>query len=144
MCKITPLSNDSLHMYPIFKKLSISTLIALSCNISAEEPYKVGIIDVYTNTPLPSIGLPINMVPSSIQTVNGQQISEQAGVSVADYMVNNLQGVTVNEVGGNPYQLEINFRGYNATPISGNPQGLSVYVVQNLTSIFNFTTVKTP
>ena len=115
-------------MYPIFKKLSISTLIALSCNISAEEPYKVGTIDVYTNTPLPSIGLPINMVPSSIQTVNGQQINQQAGVSVADYMVNNLQGVTVNEVGGNPYQLEINFRGYNATPISGNPQGLSVYV----------------
>ena len=115
-------------MYPIFKKLSISALIALSCNISAEEPYKVGTIDVYTNTPLPSIGLPINMVPSSIQTVNGQEINQQAGVSVADYMVNNLQGVTVNEVGGNPYQLEINFRGYNATPISGNPQGLSVYV----------------
>ena len=115
-------------MYPIFKKLSISALIALSCNISAEEPYKIGTVDVYTATPLPSIGLPIDMVPSSIQTVNGQQISEQAGVSVADYMVNNLQGVTVNEVGGNPYQLEINFRGYNATPISGNPQGLSVYV----------------
>jgi len=115
-------------MYPIIKKLSISTLIALSCNISAEETYKIGTIDVYTMTPLPSIGLPIDMVPSSIQTVNGQQISEQAGVSVADYMVNNLQGVTVNEVGGNPYQLEINFRGYNATPIAGNPQGLSVYV----------------
>ncbi len=128
MCKLTPLSNDLLHMYPIFKKLSISALIALSCNISAEEPYKIGTVDVYTATPLPSIGLPIDMVPSSIQTVNGQQISEQAGVSVADYMVNNLQGVTVNEVGGNPYQLEINFRGYNATPISGNPQGLSVYV----------------
>jgi outer membrane receptor protein involved in Fe transport len=112
----------------MLKKLSASILLALSYNISADEPYKIGIIDVYTNTPLPSIGLPINMVPSSIQTVNGQEINQQAGVSVADYMVNNLQGVTVNEVGGNPYQLEINFRGYNATPISGNPQGLSVYV----------------
>ena len=112
----------------MLKKLSASILVALSYNISADDPYKIGIIDVYTNTPLPSIGLPINMVPSSIQTVNGQEINQQAGVSVADYMVNNLQGVTVNEVGGNPYQLEINFRGYNATPISGNPQGLSVYV----------------
>ena len=112
----------------MLKKLSASILLALSYNISADEPYKIGIVDVYTNTPLPSIGLPINMVPSSIQTVNGQEINQQAGVSVADYMVNNLQGVTVNEVGGNPYQLEINFRGYNATPISGNPQGLSVYV----------------
>ena len=49
-------------------------------------------------------------------------------MSIADYMVNNLEGVTVNEVGGNPYQLEINYRGYNATPIMGNPQGLSIYV----------------
>ena len=49
-------------------------------------------------------------------------------MSIADYMVNNLEGVTVNEVGGNPYQLEINYRGYNATPILGNPQGLSIYV----------------
>ncbi|MEL0055612.1 MAG: TonB-dependent receptor [Methylophilaceae bacterium] len=102
------------------------TLIGLP--IYAEESLTTGTIDIYTGTPLPSIGLPSDMVPSSIQTVKSKQISEQPGVSIADYMTNNLQGVTVNEIGGNPYQTEIFFRGYNATPISGNPQGLSVYV----------------
>ena len=102
------------------------TLIGLP--VYAEESLTTGTIDIYTGTPLPSIGLPSDMVPSSIQTVKSKEISEQPGVSIADYMTNNLQGVTVNEIGGNPYQTEIFFRGYNATPISGNPQGLSVYV----------------
>ena len=68
------------------------------------------------------------MVPANIQTINSNELDAQSGVSIADFMVNNLQGVTVNEIGGNPFQLELNFRGYNATPISGNPQGLSVYI----------------
>ena len=75
-----------------------------------------------------AIGLPKNMVPANIQTVKSSELEAQSGVSIADFMVNNLQGVTVNEVGGNPFQLELNFRGYNATPIAGNPQGLSVYI----------------
>jgi len=94
----------------------------------AEESITLDKIDVYTTTPLPSIGLPMDMVPANIQIVNQKDISEQSGVSIADYIVNNLQGVTVNEIAGNPYQLEINYHGYNATPIAGNPQGLSVYV----------------
>ena len=109
------------------------SLIAITClllptGVIAGESVKIDSIEVYSPTALPSIGLPVNDVPYAVQTVTGEEIREQPGVSIADYMVNNLEGVTVNEVGGNPYQLEINYRGYNATPIMGNPQGLSIYV----------------
>ena len=116
------------------KKISKSTgLIAITCSLFATgviagETVKVDSIEVYSPTALPSIGLPVKDVPYAIQTVTGEEIREQPGVSIADYMVNNLEGVTVNEVGGNPYQLEINYRGYNGTPLVGNPQGLSIYV----------------
>ena len=113
-------------------KLSLSLAGTLALSIShfafSDESITTGRIEVYSATPLPSIGLPMDMVPSSIQTVSQKQLSQQNGVSIADYMVNNLEGVTVNEIAGNPFQLEINYRGYNATPIAGNPQGLSVYV----------------
>jgi outer membrane receptor protein involved in Fe transport len=116
------------------KKISKSTgLIAITCSLFATgviagETVKVDSIEVYSPTALPSIGLPVKDVPYAIQTATGEEIREQPGVSIADYMVNNLEGVTVNEVGGNPYQLEINYRGYNGTPLVGNPQGLSIYV----------------
>ena len=108
--------------------LLLATVIFVSQSLFSEESITTGTIDVYSSSPLPSIGLPKNMVPANIQTINSNELDAQSGVSIADFMVNNLQGVTVNEVGGNPFQLELNFRGYNATPISGNPQGLSVYI----------------
>ena len=93
------------------------TSLLLPTGVIAGESVKVDSIEVYSPTSLPSIGLPIKDVPFAVQTATGEEIREQPGVSIADYMVNNLEGVTVNEVGGNPYQLEINYRGYNATPL---------------------------
>jgi len=110
------------------RSLIAITSLLLPTGVIAGESVKIDSIEVYSPTALPSIGLPVNDVPYAVQTVTGEEIREQPGVSIADYMVNNLEGVTVNEVGGNPYQLEINYRGYNATPIMGNPQGLSIYV----------------
>ena len=104
------------------------SLVFVSNLLFAEEKLTLDSIDVFSSTPLPSIGLPKNMVPANIQTIKGSELDKQSGATIADYMVNNLQGVTVNEIGGNPFQLELNFRGYNATPIAGNPQGLSVYI----------------
>ena len=108
--------------------LKLISLFFVSTLIFAEEELTLDSIDVFSSSPLPSIGLPKNMVPSNIQTIKGSELDKQSGATIADYMVNNLQGVTVNEIGGNPFQLELNFRGYNATPIAGNPQGLSVYI----------------
>ena len=120
--------NMNMKMINKFSGILLVFMILPYTALAADDEIRTGTIDVYSSSPLPSIGLPKNMVPANIQTINSEQLNTQAGVSVADYMVNNLQGVTVNEVGGNPFQLELNFRGYNATPISGNPQGLSVYI----------------
>ena len=81
------------------------TSMLLPPAVIAGETVKVDSIDVYSPTSLPTIGLPIKDVPFAVQTATGEEIRQQPGVSIADYMVNNLEGVTVNEVGGNPYQL---------------------------------------
>ena len=39
-----------------------------------------------------------------------------------------MNGVHVNEVQGNPFQPDVNYRGYTASPLLGTPQGLSVYM----------------
>ena len=113
-------------------KLKISALVALalasSASLGAAEKMSTSTINVYSASPLPSIGLPLNVVPANIQIVKSKDLNNQAGVSIADYMNNNMQGVSIAEMGGNPYQLEVNFRGYSASPLLGNAQGISVYV----------------
>ncbi|MCM3881123.1 MAG: TonB-dependent receptor, partial [Vicinamibacterales bacterium] len=39
-----------------------------------------------------------------------------------------MNGVHVNEVQNNPFQPDVNYRGYTASPLLGTPQGLSVYM----------------
>jgi outer membrane receptor protein involved in Fe transport len=67
-------------------------------------------------------------VPGSITVIQPQDVQQQSGVSLADYLNNNVQGISFNEVGGNPWQPEVFYRGYSAGSIAGNPQGLSIYV----------------
>jgi len=133
MRQITNLINDKVKVIKMRKGSKTAGVIAISSMllptvVMAGETVRIDSIDVYSPTSLPTIGLPIKDVPFAVQTATGEEVRQQPGVSIADYMVNNLEGVTVNEVGGNPYQLELNYRGYNATPIMGNPQGLSIYV----------------
>jgi outer membrane receptor protein involved in Fe transport len=113
-------------------KLKLSAIVALalasSASLGAAEKLTTSTINVYSATPLPSIGLPLNIIPANIQIATPKAINAQAGVSLADYMSNNLQGVSVTEMGGNPWQPDINFRGYSASPLLGMPQGMSTYV----------------
>ena len=113
-------------------KLKLSAIVALalasSASLVAAEKMTTGTINVFSVTPLPSIGLPLNMIPANIQIVDPKGVANQTGVSIADYMQNNMLGVTVSEMGGNPWQPEINFRGYSSSPLLGNSQGLSTYI----------------
>ena len=99
-----------------------------SAPLGAAEKITTGTINVYSATPLPSIGLPLDIIPANIQVVKSNQLNNQAGVSLADYMSNNLQGVNISQTQGNPFQPDISFRGFTASPLLGQPQGMSVYV----------------
>jgi outer membrane receptor protein involved in Fe transport len=113
-------------------KLKLSRIIALallgSVSLDAAEKLTTGTINVISATPLPSIGLPLDIVPANIQVVKGSQINTQNGVSLADYISNNLQSVNINQTQGNPFQPDISFRGFTASPLLGQPQGMSVFV----------------
>ena len=113
-------------------KLKLSAIVALalvsSASLGAAEKLSTSTINVYSATPLPSIGLPIDIIPANIQVIDRGSLKNQSSVTIADFAANNLQGVTINETQGNPFQPDISFRGYSASPLDGNPQGLSVYL----------------
>jgi outer membrane receptor protein involved in Fe transport len=108
-------------------KLSLAVLSALAYSAHAED-LETSKINVYSPAPLPSIGLDQSIVPGSIQVIKPEDVQQQSGVSLADYLNNNTQGISFNEVGGNSWQPEVFYRGYSAGSIAGNPQGLSIYV----------------
>jgi len=84
-------------------------------------------VEVIATTPLPGLGVPIDQVPSNVQTLTDQSIENRQSVNVTDLITRTLPSVNVNEITGNPFQADVNYRGFQVSPLLGTPQGLSVF-----------------
>jgi len=92
------------------------------------EALETSTIEVVGTTPLPSVGTPINQVPSNVQTGSAKSIEQQQSIDLSEYLDNNLGSVNTSNTVANPYQADVQFRGFTASPLLGTPQGLSVYM----------------
>jgi outer membrane receptor protein involved in Fe transport len=96
---------------------------------AAEEvPPRMQTVDVVGALPLPGLGLPRERIPSNVQTLDSAAATGPDSVNLPDALNRHLGSVFVNEIQGNPFQPDINFRGFSASPLLGTPQGLSVYL----------------
>lgn len=77
--------------------------------------------------PMPGLDITRDQVPANVQSATQQQIKDSRALNLGDYMNTQLQGVSVNDYAGNPFQLDVNYRGFTASPQIGTPQGLSVF-----------------
>jgi outer membrane cobalamin receptor len=63
-----------------------------------------------------------------VQVTFAQDLKNTGAVDLSAFMNARLNSVHVNELQGNPFQPDVNYRGYTASPLLGTPQGLSVYI----------------
>lgn len=78
--------------------------------------------------PIPGLQLTREMIPGNTQSVTGLEIRKSQAVSLNEFLNSNLQSVNVNDYQGNPFQMDVTFRGFSASPQLGTPQGLSVFL----------------
>lgn len=84
-------------------------------------------IEVFATTPLSSSGMDPDKVPAAVTTVRANDIQRTDSLNITDALVQRVPGVIINEVAGNPFQPDVQFRGFTASPVAGTPQGLAVY-----------------
>ncbi len=82
---------------------------------------------VYPTTPVSGSGMDIEKIPASVNIVDANQIDRVRSANIADALQQYVPGIVVNEVTGNPFQPNVQFRGFVASPVAGTPQGLAVY-----------------
>jgi outer membrane receptor protein involved in Fe transport len=98
-----------------------------AANGQTTPPQELPPVEVIGTTPLPGLGTPLRDVPANVQTFGGKDIAKQRQSNLAEFLENNPTSVNVNAAQGNPYQLDVNFRGFTASPLLGVPQGMSVF-----------------
>jgi len=84
--------------------------------------------EIIATTPLPELGTPLSQVPANVQTVTSRDIDLQRTLDISDVLNQNLGSVSITDTQGSPFQPDVNFRGFTASPVLGTPQGLSVFV----------------
>ncbi len=85
-------------------------------------------VTVVGSTPLPGLGVPRNQLPSAVFAAGAAELARSQASTLGEFLDRSLASVHLNEMQGNPFQADVNFRGYTASPLLGTPQGLSVYL----------------
>src|SRR5262245_57226472 len=84
-------------------------------------------VEVVAPTPLPGLGVPRDKVPANVQSGDAQDLRNPGTMTLQDLMERTFDSVNINQSQGNPYQPDINFRGFTASPLLGTAPGLSVF-----------------
>ncbi|ASP47237.1 TonB-dependent receptor [Cognaticolwellia beringensis] len=85
-------------------------------------------ISIYGQTPLSTNDLAEESTFGSVQTINAESIAQSQAISLAEHMKNKLTSLHINDIQNNPFQPDVQYRGFTASPLLGLPQGISVYL----------------
>lgn len=105
--------------------VALHGLLAPPATLAQTAPQQV---DIIGTTPLPGLDVPKDWVPANVQTAKGSEIERSHAIDLTGFLNRRLGSVHVNEVQNNPFQPDVNFRGFTASPLLGTAQGLSVYL----------------
>jgi outer membrane receptor protein involved in Fe transport len=103
------------------------TLAAQAQSTPVARPGELPTVTVIETAPLPGLEVPRDQIPANVQTATAADLERLHALDLSSYLSRALGSVNINETQGNPFQPDINYRGFTASPLLGTPQGLSVY-----------------
>ncbi len=75
----------------------------------------------------PTGGIDRDKVPANTQVLTAADLDHARSPDLLQSLVRSLPGVSVSDQTGNPFQRDLQYRGFTASPVIGTPQGLAVY-----------------
>src|ERR1700761_5206007 len=84
-------------------------------------------IIVVGTSPLPGTRIEVDKLPYSVQTLKSSDLTRDGTASIINGLNNQLGSVNINDDLDDPFQPDILFRGFEASPVLGTPEGLAVY-----------------
>ena len=94
----------------------------------SDAPVAIPDINVVGSTPLLGSGVDPDKIPAATNVLTSKDIARTGYPTLTGAILQNIPSATVNDVDGNPFQPDIIFRGYTASPVAGTAQGLAVYI----------------
>ena len=78
-------------------------------------------------TAIPGTTIDIDKVPGNVQMLSAADLTREGSASMTNALNSNLSSININDDLDDPFQPDILYRGFEASPVLGTPQGLAVY-----------------
>ena len=108
-------------------------VLSLTTIGSRAEEIQLPTFDVVATTPLGGGEINVAQSPFAVWQSSAQDAQTFNDTTLPDTLARSAPGVTVGNVSGNEFEPDLFYRGFDATSVTGTPQGLAVY--QNGTRI---------
>jgi len=82
---------------------------------------------VIGTTPVPGVNIDIDKVPGNVQSVLAGDLTQNGTASLTGALADRLGSVSISDSLADPFQPDVWYRGFAASPVLGTPQGLAVY-----------------
>jgi len=89
-------------------------------------PDKLSTVTV-TATAIPGETIDLDKIPGNVQVITSEDIRRDGTASLTGALNSNLSSININDDIADPFQPDILYRGFEASPVLGTPQGLAVY-----------------
>src|SRR6202051_274248 len=82
---------------------------------------------VIGTTPVPGVTIDIDKVAGNVQSVLAADLIQNGTASLTGSLADRLGSVSISDSLADPFQPDVLYRGFTASPVLGTPQGLAVY-----------------
>src|SRR5882757_1904253 len=113
------------HRHPPQRRAAL--LGSLACIAASPSAWAIDEIVVVGTTPVPGLSLNIDKVPGNVQTLRSRDLTQDGNASFIDALNTRIGSVNINDALADAFQADILYRGFEASPVLGTPQGLAVY-----------------
>jgi iron complex outermembrane recepter protein len=115
----------------LFLGVLTTTLAAISPLVVAQQApqnaHELDEIIVIGVTPVPGFKVDKDKIPGSIQTLRSGDLTRNGAGNTLNALDQQVSSVNFNDTLADPFQPEVLFRGFGASPVLGTPQGMAVY-----------------
>jgi outer membrane receptor protein involved in Fe transport len=111
-----------------WRRSTVALALTAAFSIDAHAQQTMPQVEIIGITPLAGAGLARNELATPVQSATSADIERSGALELGDFLNRRLGSVHVNEMQGNPFQMDVSYRGYTASPLLGTAQGLSVYL----------------
>ena len=108
--------------------LAVAMLPALAAGqVPAPDAASLPEVEVIGTSPILGSGIDRNQVPVDTRSFSSGDLSSEGTPDLAGTLDRRVAGVTINGVADSSFQPDLQYRGFDASPVLGTPQGLAVY-----------------